>query len=380
MTTSLLRVLQPKLRRRNHSQKGFTLIELLIVTLIAGGIVSGLMFLVVELLTADQRDASRNATQQDMQRSMEYMSTELREAVYVYSGSQLHRIIKDNYLPTSLSQTVSSTEKSTPVIAFWKQAPLPSNALAYCSNRWQTQDDRGNPPIQDTARNSIPCASGSAYSLVVYSLNTIEDGPWLGRARVTRYELRPYNNNPGQPVPVTGYVSPIAGARNLFANWPLAAGGTPTSPPINRQIAAGGRPTGAAVPLTDFVDAPQDEDEPQDYDPRCPRDSSGNEYKISPSNETGEVLGLDDFPYSFYACIYTGANSPTPSPSPTATPTPSPSPDDETASISNQEVVLYLRGNGEGRPSITATGNNAYRPTLTTRVFNRGTLDINPND
>ncbi|NEQ25006.1 MAG: type II secretion system protein, partial [Microcoleus sp. SIO2G3] len=110
MTTLLFRALKAGLQRRKHRQKGFTLVELLVVTLIAGGIVSALMLLVVELLTADQRDASRNATQQDMQRSLDYISTELRDAIFVYSGDCLYgtgpacsgRPPVLNYLPASL--------------------------------------------------------------------------------------------------------------------------------------------------------------------------------------------------------------------------------------------------------------------------------------
>ncbi|MBD2091367.1 prepilin-type N-terminal cleavage/methylation domain-containing protein [Microcoleus sp. FACHB-1515] len=351
MATFLLRTLKA-IRRHHHSrQKGFTLIELLIVTLIAGGIVSGLMFLVVELLSADQRDASRNATQQDMQRSMEYISAELREAIFVYSGDQLSEI-RDN-IPASLS-----TGGSTPVLAFWKQAPLPSNVIAYCAANSNRADASGNAlPIPDAAGRPIPCAAGHAYSLVVYSLNTAGGGPWTGKARITRYELRQYNNNSGQPTPVPGYVSPIDGSRNLFANWPLGVDGT-----TNRQTPTG-TPTGAAVPLTDFVD-----DEPEG-EPTCPSDN----YEISPSNGSG--ANLSSYPYSFYACVYTGSSSPSPSPSPT------PNASQSNDSIDNQEVILYLRGNGFGRPSINAeTGPNSYRPTLTTRVFNRGTLDINPNN
>ncbi|NJL20518.1 MAG: prepilin-type N-terminal cleavage/methylation domain-containing protein [Leptolyngbyaceae cyanobacterium SM1_3_5] len=349
MTTSLLRTLKT-IRRRNHSQKGFTLIELLIVTIIAGGIVSGLMFLVVELLAADQRDASRNATQQDMQRSMEYMSNELREAVYVYPGNLLNRIVTENRLPPSL------TQNSTPVIAFWRQAPLPRGVLNYCSTNWQSQDENGDPPIVDSARQAIPCAAGHAYSLIVYSLDTAggsdTGGPWTGQARITRYELRPYNDSSGrqQPAPVQGYVSPIVGPRNLFAIWPRDVDET------DRQRGRG-RPSGAAVPLTDFVDRNRSEE----TTPTCP-----SNYSISPLNP----------PDSFYACVRTGS----PNPPPAASPSPSPRPRAASDTIENQEVILYLRGNGLGRPSITENGNNAYRPTLTTRVFNRGTLDVNPNN
>lgn len=350
MTTSLFRALQAKLWRRQHNQKGFTLVEVLIVTLIAGGIVSGLMFLVVELLTADQRDASRNATQQDMQRSLDYMSTELRDAVYVYSGDCLYGSSTDcprsdnkgilDYLPVSLNSLTSR-----PVLAFWKQAPLPSSVLAYCSAQ-----SGSSQPIRDSSNKDIPCIAGHAYSLVVYSLDTRPDSVWNGKARITRYELRPYENQSGIPNRVAGYVVPIIGSRNLFASWPLDLEN-------NSQQTA--RPTGSAAALTDFVDVATPGETPS-----CPGQTAvPPEYEISPPTANA--------PDSFYACVNVSQGATSLAPPPPGVRTTN----DE---IENQEVILYLRGNGFGRPGINDTGNSAYRPTLTTRVFNRGTLDINP--
>ncbi|NJO66710.1 MAG: type II secretion system protein, partial [Leptolyngbyaceae cyanobacterium RM1_405_57] len=72
--------------RQKRKSSGFTLIELLVVIVIAGGIISGLMYLVVELLGVDQRESSRTETQREMQLAMDYIASELREAVYVYDG------------------------------------------------------------------------------------------------------------------------------------------------------------------------------------------------------------------------------------------------------------------------------------------------------
>lgn len=353
MKKILLHALKAKHWRRHHRQQGFTLVELLIVTLIAGGIVSGLMFLVVELLTADQRDASRNATQQDMQRSLDYISTELRDAVYVYSGACLYGTDECtredgqgilDYLPETLRSDTSS-----PVIAFWKQAPLPSNVLEYCSNISTPQE------IEESDNSGIPCIAGHSYSLVVYSLDTARpaNSPWSGKARITRYELRRYENAPGRPTPMAGYVTPILGPRNLFASWPLD---------LDDDSQQSVRPTtnrAPIAPLTDFVDVAT-----PGTTPSCPVQADGtSSYSISPP--------AADASDSFYACINTSRT-------PAAAAIPATPNRTQSESIENQEVILYLRGNGFGRPSISEAGNNAYKPTLTTRVFNRGTLDINP--
>ena len=327
MTTSLFHRLRTQLwRSRTQGEKGFTLIELLVVTLIAGGLVSGLMYLVVELLTADQRDASRNATQQDMQRSLNYISTELRDAVYVYSGECLYggAGCPDrtggllNYLPASLRNN------SVPVLAFWKQTPLPSRVQQFCNGF------SGRRTATSQEMRNVPCDIGHAYALIVYSLNTETNNPiWTGEARLTRYELRAFSNTT-PPQPTAGYVTPIDGEQKLFYTWPFK--GT-----INSQ---GGQPGGSAVPLTDFVDRNSGST------PTCPAN-----YSMSPPLNTP---GRSD---SFYACINTtGAAG---------------------AELDNQELLIYLRGNAFGRPGVNTR--NSFTPTLTTRVLNRGTLDIDPD-
>ena len=75
--------------RRRSSAKGFTLIELLVALLIGGIISSALLYGVVELLQTNQRESSRAETQREMQLALDYISSELREAVFVYDGGCL---------------------------------------------------------------------------------------------------------------------------------------------------------------------------------------------------------------------------------------------------------------------------------------------------
>ena len=77
-----LRRFYSKFKRTNIS--GFTLLELLVAMLVSGIIVSGLLFLVVELLKIDRREAVLDQTQRDMQRAMDYVVDDIREAVYIY--------------------------------------------------------------------------------------------------------------------------------------------------------------------------------------------------------------------------------------------------------------------------------------------------------
>ena len=190
MTKSLFsRFKKTFLKSQRHSTQGFTLLELLVVTAIAGGIVSGLTFIVVQMMTSDQREASRSETQREMQMALDYISAELREAVYVYPGTYLENSLSSlnttakpfaDYLPASVSNG------AVPVLAFWKQQPFPDKIKRDCA----ASTAATNPP-------GIACLNGQSYALVVYSLakrpdNSRQSGQ--GEARITRYVLSQFNS------------------------------------------------------------------------------------------------------------------------------------------------------------------------------------------
>jgi prepilin-type N-terminal cleavage/methylation domain-containing protein len=316
--------------RRSSSVKGFTLIELLVVTLVAGGIISGLMYLVVELLTADQRESALSETQRDMQRSLEYMSTELREAVYVYPGGCLTTGTgtldpNDDADPTKvycpgLANFIPSLTNSgrIPVLAFWKQQRLPDPVLAQC---------RSATPPADT-----PCLSGHSYSLIVYSLTT-ERGTanWQGKARIIRYALTQFNRSGGRNA---DYANPVSDSTS-FSTWPLRDG-------IDQR--SGSAPSSNIAPLTDFVDDGTGATRAGVTAGTCPDDTSTPipEYSVSPPTGANRT---------FYACV----SYPTEG--------------------ANQDVLLFVRGNAEGRAGVRLSD---PLPTLSTQVLARGVLNKQP--
>ena len=226
-----------------QTNKGFTLIELLIVVLIAGGIISGLMFMVVELLTADQKEASKNQTQQEMQMAMDYISAELREAVYIYDQTCLSSTANGsagdedycpglyNHIPADLTDA-----DTTPILAFWKQEQLPSVVRDACGS---------GSAIADT-----PCIAGHAYSLVVYSTDTSENDKWDGKSRITRYSLDKYAVSGTTYSETPGYVDPGAYS-NVFKSWPYYQG-IGDSTQVDKQT--GTLAEGTEDVLVDFVD------------------------------------------------------------------------------------------------------------------------------
>jgi prepilin-type N-terminal cleavage/methylation domain-containing protein len=359
MATTLLKSLLSRSWRshRSNNTKGFTLIELLVVALIAGGLVSGLMYLVVELLSTDQRDSSRNETQRDMQTALDYINGELRESIYIYTGECLvgqgsvtnpnptnpadppfcPGIV--NHIPTSLNPA-TNRGVSVPILAFWKQQALPDAVRRNCAA------NANNPPV------NTPCLSGHSPALVVYSLNRDNAGSvWSERnARITRYALTQFDNN---GVPVRGYVDPVT--NNTFQTWPY--GGTNFTD-LQIQAVAAGRPTGNATVLTDFVDDGRGAVADSVSSPgRCPDDpatlnpvGTPPDYSLSPPNAllTGAFTNVR----SFYACVSTSTD------------------------LDNRDVLLYLRGNASGRPGINS--DRAFLPTLSTRVMTRGVLGKDP--
>lgn len=364
----LQRILSPS---RQNSSAGFTLTEVLVVALIAGIIVSGLLYMVVQLLSSDQQEASRSETQREMQMAMDYMATELREAVYVYTGDCLAgRSVwgqpdycpgLSNYLPASI------TQNSVPVVAFWKQQEIPTTLRNNC---------RAN-NIPQIGGVPVPCVSGSSYALVVYSLSLNNPGApanptWRGRARITRYSLEEFNQ--AGTARNRGYVNP-GSYLNGFTTWPIY------NNQQNMQAAAGGRPDGSAAVLVDFVDdgrgvAAAQIPVPANAEDLCPNDPNipapplpaAREYNISPPTTMLDTL-LTDLPAgtranarSFFSCVSLNRS------------------DGNTVGSSvgqYRDVILYLRGNAYGRPGVFS--DKAFLTTLETRVLTRGVLDRNPS-
>ncbi|MCU0523664.1 MAG: prepilin-type N-terminal cleavage/methylation domain-containing protein [Elainella sp. Prado103] len=361
------RVQKGFLKSRAHSVQGFTLLELLVVTAIGGIIVSGLTFIVVQMMTADQREASRSETQREMQMALDYMATELREAIYVYPGNYLENCGNRcaggglvQFLPENVRRN------SVPVLAFWKQQPFPEAIKTQCAN------GSANP-------QTVACLSGQSYALVVYSLrrNEAADRPqWQGKARITRYVLSQFLSN-GDPNP--GYVNP-SDAGIDFTTWPFGKDEN-TGALVNKQTAPAG---GQAATLVDFVSFDIGDTALANEIGRIGTctvtpETEGEvttEYQISPSNGmlTGQFAGVR----SFYACVSTATRRVTQGGAPVAVADPT----------RYQDTVLFLRGSAAGRPGISNdtagaffTNNNPnILPTLQTRVLSRSVLGRKPTE
>lgn len=304
--------------------------------IVASLVTSGLLYLVNEVIRVDRREATLENVQRDMQRAMDYVSDDLREAVYVYSTpSTLASLLTQSNLPTGSG---SPGRKAVPVLAFWKPEFLS--------------------PAESAIMGGVPCATlpvplntdcqalklrQSYYSLVVYF--TLENTPtdrnpnWAGQSRIIRYSLPQYKKSvigtTGARTP--GYSTP----NNDYFNWKPATG----------EATAGDWSV-----LVDYVDLPTAN--PPLAGPNC--DEFGAGYQRSPSTASTSN--------SFLACI---------------------SAPGVVGKGSNQDVVLFLRGNAKtasqafADPTASTTNrgtpSQSVLPTLSTRVLVRGAADKNPN-
>ncbi len=315
---------------------GFTLIELIVSMAIASIAILGLLSLVVQLLEANQRESAQTETQRDMQMALDFISSELREAVYVYGGDCLQGQTAPTWCP-GIVNSVPIPTSSVPILAFWKLEPLPKQFFQ--TNGACTT----NPPP-----TNIPCNSGRTYTLVVYFLSKDNTSiNWLGTARITRYTLTQFDSMGN---PTVNYVSPNQNSVG-FTNWPYLVNGT------NKKNLEIGLPTSNATNTAALVDFVDDTARPSvgDDNITCPTN-----YVLTPSANTlntcvsSPFSTIDKNIRSFYGCVRGGT-------------------------IYNQDVFVFLRSNAYGRPGIQGLNSNSFLPTLQTQVFSRGIVnDIPP--
>ncbi|TVR07368.1 MAG: prepilin-type N-terminal cleavage/methylation domain-containing protein [Phormidium sp. GEM2.Bin31] len=334
-----------KASRTRSANSGFTLTEILVSMIIAGIIMSGLMTVMVELLTSDARETARTETQQEMQMALDYISADIREAAYVYDGECLAGNVRVqnpsggtiDVCGDGLFNRINVPDNTVPVLAFWKLEPIPDSVL---------RDDCN---FSEQLPPGIPCVAARSYSLVIYYLtrNNSEEGsvgPWAGMGRIRRAVYRQF---PGGELN-QDYINPMDVG---FDAWP-GGGGAPELP--------------TPITLVDFVDDRDmqiiaDVQQVQGMEVDCPEN-----YNLTPSDQT---LNRYDFGgvRNFYACVLdeTGRQARAFEAGQ----------DDPTAF--NQKVILFIRGNAAGKPGIRSA-NEGFMPAIQTQVLNRSVRRKSP--
>ncbi|MBF2022308.1 MAG: prepilin-type N-terminal cleavage/methylation domain-containing protein [Hydrococcus sp. C42_A2020_068] len=306
-----------QLGRLFHKSKtaGFTLIELLMVSILGSIVVSGLLWVMNDMLRENQRELALSSTQQDMKRALAFIEEDLREAVYTYDGNGLNSIL--SYLPFS-----STSTDTIPIIAFWKVEPVPysaSGSLPNCST------------ISTSKKNECEALKieRRAYTLVMYLLSTTDSNPktWEGKSRILRYQLRKYGDlstltrNPG-------YADPRLDS--TFTSWPRDID--------NNNAQAPGTISSTTIPLVDFVALPTDSNITP---PACPAGDSQYTYQRTPTDSSKSK--------SFFACVGTNQND-----------------------TANQDIILFLTGNANGNAGLDK---EELLAPLKAQVISRGVIE-----
>jgi len=313
------------LKSRKNS-RGFTLIELLVTLIVGSIIVGGMLYLVIELLQINRREEVLTRTQQDMQRAIDYISRDVREAVYVYPQPSA---VVDPATPPDLTDTLLAQLGSSiptgaePILAFWRFDPVDISQIttATCNSK-------------SAECNTLRVRQGT-YTLVLYlqQQNAAND-IWGGKSRILRYELSKYSNL-STLQQRKGYSDPGSSC-NSFRHWSKPPGrdtGDPCDPGNT------GTPPRSDLVLTDYVNQP---DTPTTQT-LCPPG-----YTQTPAT-----------PKSFHVCVSSG----------TAT------------AGANQVVRVYLQGSVYEPDQTAALGFLAQAsslPTLESEILVRGVLDKNP--
>ena len=140
----LLNISQPK------QNKGFTLTELLIAVFTAAIVISALLTAMVQILQSDRRENQKTQVQQQTQLALNYITQDLKQAVYVYDTPDITQYIPD-----------LSAQEAIPILVFWKTEAIPESQLNY-----KKSDCNGDIPCENLLRKR------SQYVLVAYYQST----------------------------------------------------------------------------------------------------------------------------------------------------------------------------------------------------------------
>lgn len=327
-------------QKRKVLSSGFTLVELLAATVMSSIIISSLLYVMIDVSRSSASETARKDTLQDMRQSLEFITNDLKEAVYVYTGDQLaDRDILANE-NDGLLDVIDASEGLEPILVFWKLEDVPYTD----DDSWP--DDCSDDTVEETEANCNELRIAQrTYTLVAYLRDNQPTDTWQGESVIYRYRIRKYFNTDDKPFNTLEqkpeYIDPLK--ESSFPNWPYLDDGDEDEIDnnlpsedyalnIERDSVSDGGFSGA---LVDFVDEASDEEMGcLDGYARTPSDPSTSN--------------------SFYACVEEGENE-----------------DGNTAiPAENATVIVHLRGNPNGRVSFNLGDSNL--PTLNSSVVLRG--------
>ncbi len=314
---------------RRQLQSGFTLTELLVGLILSAIFLVATAGIVTGVMRADQREAAVTDVQGQLQNSLDYITRDLKDAVFVYTGQQLQDRLVDVY-------GIPQNSTDQPVLAFWKIRPSTECRLggaAFCD---------GSNALAASMGIGDVLSRGNILTLVVYYYQrNPATGTWdrdeFGPARITRMEVDPFVgslNEAPRGLQNGVYVAPNT---DDYTIWPPAAPAVSHNGTFNQRTALVAHVAdinSAAHALPGVIDCTA---------------AAGPGYLPSPRDTAAPAI-RNAF-YAFYACVR-----------PVAVAT----------AAGGQDVVLFLQGDAAAKAA------GAYEPTginvssLQTQVFTRG--------
>ena len=277
-------------QKRPVVSSGFTLVELLAATVMSSIVISSLLYVMIDVARSSAAETARKNTLQDMRQSLEFITNDLKEAVYVYTGDQLadRDILAGNN--DGVADIINADNGLEPILVFWKLEDVPYND----SDSWPNNCGDGAVSEDQGVCNQLRIAQRT-YTLVAYVQDTDPTNTWKGDSIIYRYELRKYFNSNANPFSTLNekpeYVDPVQ--ESSFPNWPYQNDNTLPNGFTNLTINRGNVDDGGfSAALVDFVDKADNADIPNG-EVGCP-----NGFVRTPTNAS-------DFK-SFYACVEEG--------------------------------------------------------------------------
>jgi prepilin-type N-terminal cleavage/methylation domain-containing protein len=318
-------------KRLIQTQKiqGFTLIELLMVLLMGGIVFSGLLWLMNNILQSNQYELAKSQTQQETRMAMDYIAEELQEAVYVYDGEALEELLESSKF------TLQNDQKYIPVLAFWKIESLPYNSQDSLPN----ESNCDNVNVDEDECQSL-LIERQSYTFVLYTLDKEDTTDWSGKSRIRRYQLRKYSEvDTNKLTRNPQYLDP--GTESSFTNWPSP------NEDFDGTVNAVNIDPSESETLVDFIDWADTTD--TTTLPNCITKTNNNPYNPTP------IYDPSKYPYGFFACVRLERED-----------------DDGPPIMSNQDVIVFLKGNAKGKSGLMSDNPLSL---LSTQVQIKGVID-----
>ncbi|RMH75150.1 MAG: hypothetical protein D6680_12755 [Cyanobacteria bacterium J007] len=161
---------------RQSQTAGITLLELLMAIAITSIILYSMLSLVVSLLNTEKKETAKTQVQQEMSAAMDYIASELKEAVYIYNGNCISGA--DPSCVGLANAGVPIPAEVTPILAFWKLKAI------------EMPEGFDESACTGTCREVLTTLN--TYTLVVYGIQENNADIWEGPAQIRRFELPQY--------------------------------------------------------------------------------------------------------------------------------------------------------------------------------------------